>query len=140
MQYTVPRFKHETKIVGPLTFKEFIFIIISVAACVFLYFTLGKKISFLFLLLSSTIVGSALSLAFLKVGGRPVSVVLIHFLTFSISSKVYIWKKKEIGPPKFIPKKELKKMRPSKKTASVPKIASKSRLKKLASQIEIKTR
>ena len=140
MQHTVPKFiEHEPKVVGPFTFKQFIFVGIAGAVCFLLYFTLGKKSLFLFILSSAILIGGALSLAFLKVGGRSLPAVLSHFFTFSISPKIYLWKKKEIPPPQFIRKEEIK-AEPAEKIAPAPKIVGKSQLKKLAAQIETKTK
>ena len=140
MQYTVPKFiEHEPKVVGPFTFKQFIFVGIAGAVCFLLYFALGKKSLLLFILCCLILMGGALSLAFLTIGGRSLPKMLSHFFTFSISPKIYLWKKKEVPPPQFIRKEEIK-AEPAEKIAPAPKIVGKSQLKKLAAQIETKTK
>ena len=132
-QFTVPQFiEHEPKIVGPLTFKQFIFVGIAGAICFALYFT-GPF--FLFILLSIVIMLGGFALAFLKSGGRSLPVVLKNFFTFSSAPKMYLWKQKAGLPPKII------KAAPAPKETekvSVPTIAGKSRLNELSTQIETK--
>ena len=132
-QFTVPQFiEHEPKIVGPFTFKQFIFIGIGGAFCFVLYFTVPF---FIFILCSIVIMLMAFALAFLKSGGRTLPVVLKNFFFFSLSPKIYLWKKKSGGlPPKIIEKAP-----PVEETReTVPTIANKSRLKDLSTQIETK--
>ena len=136
MQYIVPKFiGREPKIVGPFSFKQFIFIGIAGTISFVLYFMVPLSV---FILSCVVLGGSAFALAFLKIGGRSLPEILTHFFNFSISPKIYIWKKKEVPPPKLILKKELKKIEPAKKIGSIPKIAGKSRLKNLAARIETK--
>jgi len=139
MQFTVPQFiEHEAKIVGPLTFKQFIFIGVAGAVCFVLYFSIGKTNSFLFLVLSIIIFGIGTALAFLKIGGRNLPTILKNFLSFLVAPKIYLWQKKEL-PLKFI---RGTKKRVEVETEPTPtlKFAEKSRLKKLSNQIETGTR
>ena len=135
MRFTVPKFiEHEAKIVGPLTFKQFIFIGIAGAICFALYFTVPFSI---FLIASLVLGGGAMALAFLKIGGRSLPAILWNFLKFSISPKMYIWKKIE-APIKIFKKEEIKK---EEVEDELPlKIAEKSQLKKLRTQIETQTK
>ena len=132
-QFTVPKFiEHKAKIVGPLTFQQFIFIGIAGAICFVLYFTVPF---FIFILFSIVIMGGGAALAFLKSGGRSLPVVLKNFLSFSLTPKMYLWKKKGGLPPKIIEKQEtLEEV----EEAPAPKIVGKSRLKNLSSEIETK--
>jgi len=137
MQFTVPQFiEHEAKIIGPLTFKQFIFIGAAGAVCFVLYFFIGQTNFFLFLVLSIFIFGLGAALALLKIGGQDLPTILRNFLQFSLSSKIYIWKKK--GAPITVFKKvEIKK---EVKEEELPlRIAEKSQLKKIRTEIEIKT-
>ena len=53
MQFHIPQFiEHELKILGPLTFRQTIFVGIAAAVCFVLYFTIGKLNFFIFLLIS----------------------------------------------------------------------------------------
>ena len=136
-QFTVPKFiEHEAKIVGPLTFKQFIFVGIAGAICFILYFTLGKVNFFLFLLLAIILMVGGFALAFLKSGGRSLPVVLKNFFSFSMSPKIYLWKKKGGLPPKIIEK--IEEIPKEVKENSVPTMTGKSRLKNLSNEIETK--
>jgi len=79
----------------------------------------------------------SLALAFLKINGRDLPTVLGNFLTFSISPKMYIWRKAE-SPIMVFKKEEKKKEAPEEE--SILRVASKSRLKNLQTQIETKTK
>ena len=133
-QYTVPQFiEHEPKIVGPLTFKQFIFIGIAAAICFIFYFTTPF---FIFILVTIVVMLTGVALAFLKSGGRSLPLVLKNFFGFSLAPKMYLWKHKEGLPPKIMKiaaaPKEIEK-------SSVPTVAGKSRLNELSTQIETKT-
>ena len=135
-QFTVPQFiEHEAKIVGPLTFKQFIYVGIAGAISFILYFTLGKTNFFLFLLLTMILMGGGFTLAFVKIGGRTLPIFLKNFLFFSLAPKMYLWKKKGGLPPRIIKTEEM----PKEIIATpVPKIMGKSRLKNLSTEIDTK--
>jgi len=137
-QFTVPKFiEHEAKIVGPLTFKQFVFVGIAGAICFFLYFTLAKINFFLFVLVSALLMAGAFALAFLKSGGRSLPTVLKNFFGFSMSTKLYLWKKKGGGlPPKIVEKISVKEV----EEKEIPTVVGKSRLKNLSNQIETRTK
>ena len=135
MRFTVPKFiEHEAKIVGPLTFKQFIYIGMTGGICFILYFT----VPFSIFLIACLILGSgAIALAFLKIGGRTLPTILGNFLKFKISPRMYIWKKTGASIKVF--KKE--KIKKEEEEKELPlKIAEKSQLKKLRTQIETKTK
>ena len=138
MRFTVPQFiEHEAKIVGPLTFKQFIFIGIAVGICFVFYFSFPFTY---FLMASMVLLGAAMGLAFLKVNGKPLPALLFDFLKFFIAPKMYVWKKKErqvmvykkseVSPPKIQEEKEESKVR----------MVTKSRLKKMQTNIETHTK
>ncbi len=139
MRFNVPQFiEHETKIVGPLTFKQFIFIGGAGVLCFILYFSAPFSI---FLVASVVLVGTGASLAFLKIGGVPLTSVITNLLKFGSMPKIYIWKRKEQPGIRRIYKRETEIKKAEKKEEELPlKIAEKSRLKKLHTQIETKTR
>lgn len=138
MRFTVPQFiEHEAKIVGPLTFRQFVFVGAAGAACFVCYLYFGKTNFFLFIVASVTLIGLALALAFLRVGGRELPTILGNFFRFNLMPKIYIWKKVE-APIKFYKKEERAE---EKKEEEAPlKIAGNSQLKKIRTQIEIKTK
>ena len=103
MEFTVPQFiEKEPKIVGPLTFKQFIFVGIAGALCIFLFFTVPFPI---FIILAIFLLGGSFALAFLKIGKTSLPVFIKNFFIFFAKPKIYLWKKKAI-PPKFLRKEE----------------------------------
>ncbi|MBM3257791.1 MAG: PrgI family protein [Candidatus Nealsonbacteria bacterium] len=139
MNFTVPQFiEHEAKIVGPLTFKQFIFIGMAVGICFVFYFTLPFNY---FLMLSMLLLGVAMGLAFYKINGKALPVVLFDFLKFSMGPKMYVWKKREqqvkvykkseVKPPEIIEEK---------KEETTVRLVTKSRLKKTQTDIETHTK
>jgi len=135
MRYTVPQFiEYEAKIVGPLTFAQFIFIGMAAAVCFVLYFILPLP---LFIFFCFIIMVTVFILSLVKVGGRSISTIIGNFLKFNVGTKVYIWKKKEM--PVMYTKSELKKEfeKKAEKDEGLPlKIAEKSQLKKIKTRIE----
>lgn len=134
MQFQIPQFiEREARIVGPLTFKQFLYLAGAGVVVFFLYFTLAKVNLLAFILITIVLAGIALAFAFLKIGGYSFSILLKNFFSFFIASKIYLWKKVAM-PPKIIPKKEKPKKEAIEETTL--KISEKSQLKKLATQIE----
>ena len=87
------------------------------------------------------LLGAAMGLAFLKVNGKALPVVLFDFLKFSMGPKMYVWKKRErqvkvykkseLAPPQIIEeKKEEPKVR----------MVTRSRLRKTQTDIETHTK
>jgi hypothetical protein len=89
-QFSVPQFIDiESKIVGPLTIKQFAFIAAAFLSTFALYFvlTLGAWI------ICAIVIGSmGISFALVKVGGRPMYVVIMHAARFFWQPKVYMWR------------------------------------------------
>ena len=140
MAFVVPKFiEMEPKIVGPFTFKQFIYVALAGAVCFILYFSLAKKSFFLFILISIILMLGSLVLAFFQIGGQPLPTVLKNFFFFSGSSKLYIFKKKVL-PPKIVFKKE--EVKPKEKIEAEPvlKITKKGRLQRLFSRVATGTR
>ena len=95
MRFTVPQFiEREAKIIGPLTFKQFLYIGTAGLACFIVYFSFSFDI---FLISCFLLGGIASAFAFLEIDGIPLSKVLWNFFKYSLSPKVYLWKKGELG-------------------------------------------
>ena len=138
MQFTVPKFiDREAKIVGPLTFKQFLIIGIAGGIVLLLYFVLPQApliIAAIFLL------GGSLVLIFVKIQGRSILVLLKDFFMFSSSPKLYIWERKEL-PPKFLKLKKEKKLKPGEKKEKVSAIVvTGGKLREVSTQLETKTK
>jgi hypothetical protein len=128
--FNVPQFiERETPIVGPLTFRQFIIILITVAVCFLLYQTLPR-----FLSIPLLIIGGAfgLSLSLLKIGEIPFYKVFLEGLSFIFRPKRFSWGK---GGRKSIvfEKVELKK-----EEKGEIKLKRESKLKEIATKIETK--
>ena len=129
MEFTVPQFiEYEAKVIGPFTFKQFIVVGGAGIVCFVLYL---KAPFFIFLPLAVIIGGGALALTFLKPGGRTPLVVLKNFMFYSISPKMYLWKRKIITP-KIVKKEEKKEI----EEEPTLRIVKKSKLKELATKVE----
>ena len=137
MQYQVPQFiEREMKVVGPLTFKQVVFLAIGAGACLFLYFFLAPKSFFLFLVCCLPIGGVSLFLAFGKLEGRSLPIMLANAFTFLFSGRTYLWKKKVASSkalifpkiPKVVEEKEIR-----------TRVGG-SKLENLASQLESGTK
>lgn len=137
MQFTVPQFiERESKIFGPLTFTQFIYIGGGGAVCLLLYFSFAKTNFLLFLLATAMVMSLAASLAFLRIGGRSLPTILKNFLFFSIGPKIYLWRRKNV-PPRMIEKIK-EKAKTENAEPSTLKLAEKSQLRSLSNTLETK--
>jgi hypothetical protein len=110
MEVTVPKFiEREPKIIGPLTFKQFLYLLVPGVACFILYFTLGKRNFFQWVLIVILLMGGGVAVGFVKIRGRPVLIFFKNFFSFTVSSKVFIWRRKFL-PPKIQKIKPVEKM------------------------------
>lgn len=134
MEFTVPQFvEREPKLIGPFTFKQFIFVAIAGAACFFLYFYIGKKNMPLFIVIAILLFSGALALAFVKIKGYTLPMLIKNFFTFTVMPKIFLWRRKLV-PPKITKIRGFEKT----KTTEEPelKIVEKSSLHKLSTQVE----
>lgn len=141
MRFQVPQFiERETRVAGPVTFKQFVMLGIAAALIVLLYFALIKVSLTAFVFISALLIVTTLALAFLNVGGRSLPTVLGNFLGFFISPKVYLWKKKELSPRIIWKKVEESHRQPVRPKPIAPelKMMEKSRLRQMSTNIETK--
>jgi len=132
MLFVVPKFiERKPKIVGPLTFRQFIFIGAGAGICFILYLT--KVPFYIFLLSCFFLIGGGSILAFGKINGRPILTMGKNFFEFLFASKIYLWKKGRAAP-KIIKAERIKKE--AVKKGPLLNIAEKSRLKNLSARIE----
>ncbi len=133
MQFQVPQFiEVEDKIFGPLTFKQFVFLI-GGAGFAYLFWRLLPLVVAAPFVVGS--LGLAAALAFVQFNGRPFLQALEHGFYFFLRSKLYLWNnehKKRIAVAKPIA--------PTKATdVYVPKLSD-SKLHELAWSLDIKER
>ncbi len=130
MRFQVPQFiEIEDKIFGPLTFKQFIYVAGGVGLSVILFLFLPI---FLAVIIALPIVLFAAALAFYKVNSKPFVNVVEAFVKYTLTNKLYIWKKEE----KAVVAKEAMEGKPLEQVY-VPKLSS-SKLKELTWSLDIK--
>ncbi len=93
MQYQVPQFiEVESKIIGPLTLKQFLYLGVGGLLSFLLFWTLE---TWLWLIVTAIIGISAAALAFIKINGRPLPLLLKSAVIFVWQPKMYLWKREE---------------------------------------------
>lgn len=91
MRYQVPQFiEFDSKIIGPLTFKQFIYILGGAGGTYIIYKILGI---FPGIILMAALWALAGSLAFVKINNKNFVDVLAAGFSYMVKSKLYIWKK-----------------------------------------------
>lgn len=94
MRFEVPQFiEVEDKIVGPLTWKQFVYLAGGAGILVVLYLSLP----FIFFVTFGLPVGMlSVSLAFHRVNNRPFSIFLESVVNYFRKTKLYLWRKNEM--------------------------------------------
>lgn len=96
MQFQVPQFiEVEDKIFGPLTAKQF-FYLLGGGAVIFLLYVFFEL--WITIILGGIVAVFSISLAFLKVNGMPFIKVLGNGLSYVFSNRLYLWKKTAVAP------------------------------------------
>ncbi len=130
MQFQVPQFiEVEDKIFGPLTLRQFIYIIGGAGAAVAIWIFMPFKIIAVVLIIP---VGAfSFALAFYKFNNKPFIDLVESAFYYFFGGKLYIWKKEEKTPQaQVLQKNTLSKL-------DVPKI-SESKLKDLSWSLDIR--
>lgn len=129
-QFQVPQFiEVEDKIFGPLTFKQFIYVLGAGAISFILWVLLPKWLAILFIIPTAS---GFLALAFLKINGQPLIKVMSNAFRYSAGTRLYTWKKKE----QKISKKEEKTPTQKEPQLKMP-ILTESKLKELSWSLDI---
>lgn len=98
MQFQVPQFiEIEDKIFGPLTFKQFIYLL---GGAGFGYLVWRAMPLYIAAPISLAFVGLAVALAFLEWNGRPFIVALEHAFYYVLHPKLYLWSNTAKQAPK----------------------------------------
>lgn len=127
--FHVPQFiEVEDKIFGPLTLKQFIYILGGGGLVFIIWAFLGTFFAVLF---GAPVAVFFLALAFYKINEQPFIKVLGNAISYSAKSRLYIWKKIE---KKKAQKQEDKK---TKQGLVLPKLTE-SKLKDLSWSLDIK--
>lgn len=89
-QYQVPQFIDvEDKIVGPLTIRQFLYLLAGGGAVVLSYYVLPF---FLFVLIAIPAAAFAAGLAFVKVNGIPLPRLTANMIGYLSKPRLYLWK------------------------------------------------
>lgn len=133
MEFQIPQFiEREPKIIGPLTFKQFIVFAILGGICFVLYFSLPKTI---FCTITLLAFGVTAVLMLVKKEGFPLYVIIKRSFLFLFSPKLYLWREKEIITP--VLKKSAPQTFPKTKKEKTPlKISEKGKLNNIFVKIE----
>lgn len=131
MNFQVPQFiEIEDTIFGPLTFKQFIYLVGGGAVVFLLWTFLPSYIALLPMIIVAVL---SLALAFYKVNQRPFIKILEASFWYILSKKLYIWKK---DTTKMVPKTvEMAKTKEA--VIEIPKL-SRSKLRDLSWSLDIK--
>lgn len=116
MQFQVPQFETENKIVGPFTIAQFVYIALA-AILSFLLFPILT--TWFWFAVSSALIGGSLAMALIKVNGRPMA-------AFMVSAFNFFWQPKtlSIKPPfKLVGLKEVGPL-PTAKKLEIPRPAT----------------
>lgn len=93
MQFQVPQFiETESKIVGPMTLKQFLYVAAAGLLSFFMFFILK---TFAWIVITALIALVAISLAFVKYNGRPLTTILASAVGYLWKPKLYLWQRKE---------------------------------------------
>lgn len=88
-QYLVPQFiEVEDKIIGPITTRQFVQILVAILLAFVLYKTLAFVYFIFFAFLD---IGLMSTLAFARVNGRPIHFFLLNFVQTSKRPKLRVW-------------------------------------------------
>ena len=136
MQFLVPKFiARETKLVGPLTFKQLLYIV-GEGVFVFVFYFVLPKAMFWGLVFIALIITAAF--VFVKPGGQSLFSIFQHLGKFLVAPKQYIWKKKTVTPSLNIVLTQTKPVVSKKKHEKLLEIAPMSRLRLLETKIDTK--
>ncbi|KKR07345.1 MAG: hypothetical protein UT32_C0012G0008 [Parcubacteria group bacterium GW2011_GWC2_39_14] len=101
-QYLVPQFiEVEDKIIGPITTRQFIQMLISILLAFLLY----KTLAFIYFILGAVLdIGLFSVLAFARVNGRPIHFFILNFIQTSKRPKLRVWNRESfIRNVQYIP-------------------------------------
>ncbi len=130
MNFQVPQFiEIEDKIFGPLTFKQFVYLAGGGGTSFLIWSFIPIRIIAIFLIVP--IAGLALALAFYKVNSRSFILVLESAFHYFLSSKLFIWRKRENKPTLGLP------ISANPKGINIPKLSA-SKLKDLSWSLDVK--
>lgn len=131
MNFRVPQFiEVEDKLVGPLTLRQFVYILGGAGGAFVAYKFLPIYLAIWIIL---PIVSLALALAFLKINNQPFINILQAGIGYYLGNRLYVWRKEE---KRAQPKPEVRGA-PRTVPATIPKLTE-SKLRDLAWSLDIR--
>jgi|SRR3989344_1434761 len=93
MQFQVPQFIDVApKIIGPLTIRQFLYVVAGVAPAFILFFMLAF---WLWLIITAILLSIAVALAFGKMNGQPLTRIAFAAFSYFWQPRFYLWKRAE---------------------------------------------
>lgn len=130
MQFHVPQFiEVENKLFGPLTFKQFVYLLGGAGIIFILYVNLPF---FFAAILGAPVAGLSAAFAFLKIHGKPFIQVLQNAIKYSSSARLYLWKS-----PDTYKKPQKIKLKTEKQKNYMPRLTE-NKLQELSWSLDIK--
>lgn len=119
--FTVPQFIDiEDKLVGPLSFRQFLYILGGAGGAFLLWRLLP---GFIAIPLMIPLIALAVSLAFVKIHSRPFIIIFISAIKYYITGKIFLWKKGKKAPVSSVPAEMLSQVNATPKTVSGKKLS-----------------
>lgn len=130
----MPKFiERQPVIIWRITFKQFIFLVMTGGVLGMLYLILPSKLLFYIIALFTGIL--AFALVFVRIGGRPLPIVLWNFINYLFGAKLYLWQRKA-APKRLLKKVKIEEEKPKEVSGISLKITEKSYLQEMARKIE----
>jgi PrgI family protein len=90
-QFEVPQFIDiESKVVGPLTLRQFAFIAAPTLVVFFLFFVLNMVV---WVPVTIVLMSAGIALAFVKISGRPLYAVVLMAFSYLWKPKLFLWRR-----------------------------------------------
>jgi hypothetical protein len=138
MNFTIPQFiEMESKVVGPLTFKQFVFVAIGASLSFVIYFSLGKASMPLALALIVMIMGTASAFAFVKIDGIDLIMVMKHYALFMTMPRIFLWQNFEM-PNQLVLAQEKITLQKAPTSVKIEVTTKKDNLQKIRDYLETK--
>jgi hypothetical protein len=137
MEFQVPKFiERQPVIIWTITFRQFMFLALAAGGLGILYLILPSRLLFFFI--AFWVLVFSFFAIFVKIGGRPFSVVLVNFFRYTFSSKIYLWQRKA-APPRLLKKTSLAPVKKEAIPGVALKVTERSYLGEMAKKIETTT-
>ncbi len=136
LNFQVPQFiEIEDKIFGPLTFKQFVYVVGSAGLAFMAWVYIPYH--WLALVIMTPIIGLGLALAFYKVNNRSFILILEAAFRYLLTHKLYIWKHSDPAAAKAGSQNGGEPIMDRPRALAIPKL-SESKLKDLSWSLDIR--